>query len=87
MMRWAWLCPWLAILLAAGVLVLWGLSWWTALLAALLLVCPALMLWGLYIIRFRPAEPSAPTRGKTMNWAAPFYFYCVTNNAMIQASD
>ena len=28
MNRWGWLCPWLAIALAAGVFVLWGLSWW-----------------------------------------------------------
>jgi len=75
--RWCWLCPWLAIGLAAGVLVLWGLSWWTALLSALLLTCPALMLWGLYITRPQPAEPSVPTSGMTMNWAAPFYdLYC-----------
>lgn len=77
MNRWGWLCPWLAILFATGVLMLWGLSWWTALLSTLLLVCPALMLWGLYITRPRPAEPSAPTNGMTMNWAAPFYdIYC-----------
>lgn len=77
MNRWGWLCPWLAIGLAAGMLVLWGLSWWTALLAALFLVCPALILWGLHIARPRPDEPDAPTCGMTMNWAAPFYdIYC-----------
>ena len=77
MKRWGWLCPWLGIALAAGVLMLWGLSWWTALLAALLLVCPALLLWGLYIARPQPDQPDAPTRGMTMNWAAPFYdLYC-----------
>ena len=41
MNRWLWLCPLLAILLAAGVLVLWGFTWLTALIVALLLVCPA----------------------------------------------
>jgi ubiquinone/menaquinone biosynthesis C-methylase UbiE len=77
MNRWGWLCPWLAIGLAAGVLVLWELSWWTALLAALFLVCPALILWGLYVVRPQPEEADAPTRGMTMNWAAPFYdMYC-----------
>jgi SAM-dependent methyltransferase len=77
MTRWGWLCPWLAIALAAGVLMLWGLSWGTALLAALFLVCPALILWGLFIARPQPEEPDAPTRGMTMNWAAPFYdLYC-----------
>ena len=79
MNRWGWLCPWLAIALAAGVLALWGLSWWTALLAALFLVCPALILWGLYVVT-RPVtafEPEPETCGMTMNWAAPFYdVYC-----------
>ncbi|MEW5894110.1 MAG: methyltransferase domain-containing protein [Pseudomonadota bacterium] len=75
--RWCWLCPWLAIALAAAVFVLWGLAWWTALLAALLLVCPALILWGLYAVRPPPAEPAPHTAGMTMNWAAPFYdLYC-----------
>lgn len=44
--RWLWLCPLLAIVLAAAVLMLFGLTVWSALLAALLLVCPALILWG-----------------------------------------
>lgn len=44
--RWVWLCPILAILLAAGILWAYGLDWWTAMLAAVLLVCPALILWG-----------------------------------------
>jgi len=44
--RWLWLCPALAVLLAAGVLILWGFTLWNALLAALLLVCPLLILWG-----------------------------------------
>lgn len=64
----------MAIALAAGVLVLWGLSWWTALLVALLLVCPALILWGLYATRpSATPEPEPKTCGMIMNWAAPFY--------------
>ena len=51
MNKWTWLCPWLAIALAAAVLVLWGLTLWTALLVALLLVCPAIMLWGVIKLR------------------------------------
>lgn len=75
--RWCWLCPWLAVGLAAGVLMLWGLSWWSALLAALLLACPALISWGLHITWPRKSEPDAKTSGMIMNWAAPFYdFYC-----------
>lgn len=44
--RWLWLCPILAVVLAAGVLILFGFTFWGALLAALMLVCPALILWG-----------------------------------------
>lgn len=75
--RWGWLCPWLAILLAAGVLVAFGFTWWSALLAALFLVCPALLLWGLYTTRPQPEEADAPTDGMLMDWTAPFYdLYC-----------
>jgi len=45
--RWLWLCPALGVVLAAVVLLLFGLSWRSALLAALLLVCPALLVWGI----------------------------------------
>lgn len=44
--QWLWLCPLLGALLAAGVLLVFGVSFWTALLAALLLICPALIAWG-----------------------------------------
>ena len=44
--NWLWLCPLLAIGLAAAVLIIWGLSAWTAFVAALLLACPALIVWG-----------------------------------------
>lgn len=44
--NWLWLCPLLAIGLAAAVLMIWALSAWTAFVAALLLVCPALIIWG-----------------------------------------
>lgn len=77
MNRWVWLCPWLAVLLAAAVFTLWGLTWWTALLAALFLVCPALMVWGFIVVTRRYPEAAnelAPeTRGAVMNWQAPFY--------------
>jgi predicted benzoate:H+ symporter BenE len=57
MNKWAWLCPWLAIALAAAVLVLWGLTLWTALVVALLLACPAIMLWAAIKLR-RPHDSS-----------------------------
>lgn len=44
--RWLWLCPVLSIVLAAVVLMIFGFTFWGALLAALLLVCPALLVWG-----------------------------------------
>lgn len=49
--KWGWMCPLLAIALAASVLAWFGLSWWTALLVALLLVCPALLVWGAIELR------------------------------------
>ena len=45
--RWVWLCPLLALALAAGILVLWGFTLWTAIGVALLLVCPAIIIWAL----------------------------------------
>ena len=51
---WYWLCPPLAIGLAAGVFAWWGFDWWTALLAALFLVCPALVIWGLFYLGRKP---------------------------------
>jgi len=50
--RWLWLCPILAIVLAAVVLMMFGFTFWAALLAAVLLVCPALILWGLIEVMF-----------------------------------
>jgi F0F1-type ATP synthase membrane subunit b/b' len=44
--RWMWLCPILAVVIAAAVLRSFGFSWWSAVLAALLLVCPVLIVWG-----------------------------------------
>jgi hypothetical protein len=46
--RWVWLCPLLALGLAAGILLLWGLTLWTAIVAALLLVCPAIIIWAMF---------------------------------------
>ena len=45
--RWVWLCPLLALALAAGVLVLWGFTLWTAIGVALFLVCPAIIIWAM----------------------------------------
>ena len=76
MNKWSWWCPWTALGLAAGILMLWGVSLWTAILAALLLVCPALILWGLIETSSPPdaAQETIPeTRGMTLNWLAPFY--------------
>jgi len=47
----AWLCPYMMIGLATGVLVFFGLTLWSSFLIALLLVCPAVMLWGAWQIR------------------------------------
>lgn len=42
----AWLCPILMIPLAAAILMLFGSSFWRALLVALLLACPVVVVWG-----------------------------------------
>jgi protein-S-isoprenylcysteine O-methyltransferase Ste14 len=52
--RWGWLCPLLGLAMGAGVLYLWGLSLWTAILAALMLACPITILWGLMTLRRYP---------------------------------
>lgn len=46
--NYAWICPVIALLLATAVLMLFGLSVWTALVAALFLACPAMVVWGLF---------------------------------------
>jgi hypothetical protein len=55
----AWLCPLLALAIAAGVPMAFGLSTGTAILIALLLVCPAIMAWGLVVTLRRPARRAA----------------------------
>jgi len=58
--KWGWLCPWLGILMGAGVLMIFGVHWWSALLAALMLACPAILVWGmLKLCRF----PNEANRG------------------------
>jgi protein-S-isoprenylcysteine O-methyltransferase Ste14 len=52
--NWYWLCPPIAIGLAAWVFAWWGFDWWTALLAALFLVCPALVVWVLFYAGRKP---------------------------------
>ena len=44
--QWVWLCPFVMLGAATGMLMLVGLSVWTALLAVCLLVCPAVLVWG-----------------------------------------
>lgn len=53
---WAWLCPYLMMGFAAIILILLGLSVWTAIIVAILLVCPAVMLWGAIWTRRRPRK-------------------------------
>lgn len=45
---WIWLCPLAMVGLAVTILLVAGVSIWTALLAAMLLVCPAIILWGAF---------------------------------------
>lgn len=50
---WAWLYPFVMLGLAAGILILFGVTIWTSILVALLLVCPAIMIWGALYLRRR----------------------------------
>ena len=61
MIRNAWMCPLLALGLAAAVLAGFGLSPGTAILAALLLVCPVVIAWGAMVMlrRRRRRQASA----------------------------
>lgn len=60
MARWfsrnLWLCPLAAIVVVAIVLVLFGMTWTTAIIAALLFVCPAILIWGFITVRRRPTK-------------------------------
>lgn len=73
---WMWICPALAIAMAAAILWLWGFTWPSAILIAILLTCPALLIWGALQLRRSNAYPPGPaphTAGMTMGWAAPIY--------------
>lgn len=61
--RWSWLCPVLSVVLAAAVLMLFGFTWWSAILVALLLVCPALLLWGAAMVALDERRARHRTRG------------------------
>ena len=51
-----WLCPTLSLLLAVAILVLLGVSWWTAVVAAVLLGCPVAVAWTLVADRLGRRE-------------------------------
>jgi hypothetical protein len=57
MSRNLWVCPLLAIAVAAAILAAFGLSVATAIVAAVLLVCPVLLLWGVVVTRRRRSLP------------------------------
>jgi hypothetical protein len=63
-MAWAWL-P-LMLVLSGAVLLLFGVSWWTALIVVLLLACPAAIATAAYI-GFRPIPGLPRPRSKRPN--------------------
>ncbi len=82
MHKFVWLGPILMLLLAVMVLILFGVSAWTAVLAALLLACTAIVLWGLKKVLISPVElppePAPHTSGMLLEWLAPVYDrYCL----------
>lgn len=58
--RLAWICPLLAIALAAWILAQWGVNPRTAVVAALLLACPVLLVWG--ALRIKRTSRRTPLR-------------------------
>lgn len=74
--RLSWLCPLVSLALAAGILILFGLSPWTAVILVVLLACPLMAAWS-YFLGQRPLPvplgPVPATRGMTLNWMAPVY--------------
>lgn len=78
--NWMWICPALAVTLAAVVLWRWGPGWPSAVVVALLLVCPPILVWAALRLRGTdayPAETAPHTHGITLGWAAPIYdWYC-----------
>lgn len=75
-----WLCGLLSVLLVVLVMLIWGVTFWTLVLAAVALACPLSMLWSWRVARqvLAPLDVPPPhTRGMTMDWAVPIYdWYC-----------
>jgi ubiquinone/menaquinone biosynthesis C-methylase UbiE len=71
-----WICPVLSVIVGAVTLALLGLNVWTAAIVVVLLTCPVVVLWS-YVTGTRPLPvplgPAPATRGRTLNWLAPFY--------------
>ena len=61
--RWAWWCPYGMLGLAIAIPLLFGLSFWTALLIAMLLVCPVVIVWGaIQVWRRKPRKTGGMNR-------------------------
>lgn len=56
--RLLWLCPLAAVVVAAAILWLFGLTLWTALAAALLIGCPLAVAWALVTERITKRDTS-----------------------------
>ena len=64
LVRYAWLCPLLAIVLAAGFFFALGVSPWTAIVIGVLLACPAVLVWGAVIAARREHAASGARTGR-----------------------
>lgn len=73
-------CGLVGVAIASGILMRWGVSWWTLTLAVIALGCPlaAVYVWWLSQHLAASVAAVAPnTQGITMGWAAPIYeAYC-----------
>lgn len=76
----SWVCALVGAALAIGILMRWGVSWWTLTVAVIVLGCPAAAVYVWWLSQHMAASVDAvvpSTQGITMGWAAPFYeVYC-----------
>jgi ubiquinone/menaquinone biosynthesis C-methylase UbiE len=76
----SWVCALVGAAIAIGILMRWGVSWWTLTLTVIVLGCPAaaVYVWWLSQRMAASVDATAPsTQGITMGWAAPIYeAYC-----------
>lgn len=71
-----WLCAALSLAVAAAIVLLLELSFWTIIFSIIFLACPVAIGWAYFLGRWPlpiPVGAVPETRGLTLNWIAPWY--------------